>query len=193
MIVLFILNDKIGNNWHLYHGLDVNIEKMSQLMHFAVVYVTTVGTVAFCSLMALINYFVFDLGTESYEDLLFMCVFTWQKSVWIEYFIVVYHFRVPFDWRTPYGYLFMLAMHAMNCVCTTNPCQATLSFLLGSIWALLTIVEDVTNDLDDFAFIDSSNLKRPQFIRHFCKVVEQFSNLKQLSGRMCCTFRNALE
>lgn len=74
MIILLILNNEIGNKWPLYHGLDVKIEKLSQLMHFAFVRLTCFGTVTFFLLVASINYFIFDLGSDSFEDFLLLCV-----------------------------------------------------------------------------------------------------------------------
>lgn len=64
----------LGKKWHLYHELDMKIEKMSELMHFTFIKLTTFGTVTFFLLTTLVNYFILDLGNDSYVDLLFMCV-----------------------------------------------------------------------------------------------------------------------
>lgn len=74
VISLFILNEIQGNKWHLYHGLDVKIERMSKLLHFAFMYGIFVGAVGSLLLMTSLKYFILDLGTESFDDLLLMCV-----------------------------------------------------------------------------------------------------------------------
>lgn len=78
----------------MYHGLNVKIEKMSELMHFAFVWLTISGTITFFLLMTLINYFIFDLGAESYyEDLLLMCVAIrkFESGILVEFFVLGCH------------------------------------------------------------------------------------------------------
>lgn len=178
MIVLFILNNEIGNKWHLYHGLDVKIEKMSNIMHFAFIYVIFLGTVGFLLLMTLVKYFIFDLGTESYQDLLLMYVTKNAKietkrlsNISVESIFV----RVPFDWKNPLGYFFILTIQAVITLTTTYPCKVTICFLIGSFWALLTIVEDITSDLHGL------NAKRRKLDGNLKNIIHQFSNLKKLS------------
>lgn len=181
---------KIGNAWHLYHKLDVNIEKVSEFMYYAVVDVTSFGTLAFFLFSALINYFIFDLGADSYEDLLFKCeCIDTKNSVHIKW-TQVYRFRVPFDWRNWIGYTLTLILHTISCFCATCVCNATLCFLIGSIWAILTIADDITNDLHDLDFMILSNRNRKKNIQRFCKHVEQFTSLKQLSGSNFQILRN---
>lgn len=82
---------------------------------------------------------------------------------------------MPFDWRTKCGYFFVITFEAIICLAVTYPCKSTLCFLIGSFWALLTIVEDIANDLNDL------NARRREFNAKFYNVVHQFSSLKKLS------------
>lgn len=74
MIVLFILNDATGNKWHLYHKLDVKIERMSKLVHIAFMHGIFLGIVGSLLFTTLLKYFILNLGAESFEDLYVMCV-----------------------------------------------------------------------------------------------------------------------
>lgn len=167
---------KKGKKWHLYHGLDVKIEKMSKLMHFFFVHVTSYGTVTFFSLSVLINYFYFDMGINSYEDLFWMCVKKNMVNSRCVRYLIAHRFRVPFDWKTPFGYFLILIMQFITCISTTYPCKATICYLVGSFWAIFAIAEDITTDFHKL------KPKRRHFTKNFHKAVEQYTNVKELSG-----------
>lgn len=94
----------------------------------------------------------------------------------------IYNFRVPYSWKTPYGYFFMLVTAAIDCFCTTSACTATICLIIGSSWVLITVAKDITNKLVHLStIIDSSNTNERQINKQFYKIVELFSNLKELS------------
>lgn len=93
--------------------------------------------------------------------------------------------RVPFSWKTPYGYFFTLIFAAIDCYSTTSACSATVIIIIGSTWVLITIAEDVTNSLIHLStIIDSSHTRESQIYEQFYNIVELFSNLKELSITM---------
>lgn len=96
-------------------------------------------------------------------------------------------FRVPFDWKTPFGFFLLLIIQAITCLSTTYPCKATLCYLIGSFWALLTIAKDITRDLDHL------NTKKRHFDKHFYEVVQLFTNVKELSGMISGTAQSVPE
>lgn len=95
--------------------------------------------------------------------------------IYFKCFIQANYCRVPFDWKTPSGYFFVVMFLAITCLCATHPSKATFCYIIGSFWTLLTIAEDITNDLDDL------NPKIRHFDIHFYKVVQLFTNLKESS------------
>lgn len=98
---------------------------------------------------------------------------------WSAILIMFVFVRVPFDWRSPSGYAIVIIFETVICLTVTYPCKASLCFLIGSFWALLTIIEDIANDLHGL------NAKRREFNEQFYNLVHQFSTLKELSDVIC--------
>lgn len=136
---------------------------MSELIHFGLVKVVSFGTIGFSAIMTLVLYFIFDRGNESYMDLSFM---------------------IPFSWQSPWGYLFMLVLSAIDCFCSTTACTATICLFIGSSYVLITIAEDITNNLDHLNCIDSTNPNERQIHKQYTDVVRLYANLKELSDKL---------
>lgn len=133
---------------------------MSELIHFGLVKVVSFGTIGFSSIMTLVFYFICGRGNESYMDLSFM---------------------IPFSWQSPVGYFFMLVFSAIDCFCSTTACTATICLFIGSSYVLITLAEDLTNDLDGLNYIDSSSPSKRQISKQYIDIVRLYTNLKELS------------
>lgn len=149
-----------GNNRILYHGLDAKIERMSEWIHFGLVKVVSFGTIGFGSIVTLVFYFILDRGNDPYMDLSFM---------------------IPFSWESPYGYFLLLIFSAIDCFCSTTACTATICLFIGSSYVLITVAEDITNDLDHLNSIDSTNPNERQINKKFTDIVRLYASLEELS------------
>ena len=56
----------------MYDEVIEKIEKMSKLLHFALVKVTLIGPQVAIVLITLINYYILDMGRESFQDVQLM-------------------------------------------------------------------------------------------------------------------------
>lgn len=89
------------------------------------------------------------------------------------------NFSVPFNWKTPIGYVFMLIIYAIESVSLTISASASLCYMLGSYWVLMAIVEDAVEDLNSFNRINSANLNGRQFNKDFFNAIQLYSELKE--------------
>lgn len=56
------------------------------------------------------------------------------------------HFRMPFDWRTPFGYLVVVVFQSLLWFFACVNCSFILSFMIGVCLMLMLIVDDVVTD-----------------------------------------------
>lgn len=84
-------------------------------------------------------------------------------------------FRLPFNWRTPVGYMVALLGQWAAAVCTLFGGTTAISFLVGSCWLFITILDDITNDLNK---LNGRNRKK---LQHFREIIVCYADVKQLS------------
>lgn len=173
----------------MYIEMNENIEKLSRLMHIALVMGTIIGLCAATLIMTAINYFVNDLEEESYYlpfPVLYVAITIPNVNKKGTTNIILTHvkslFRLPFNWKTPFGYAIALGGFFAALVGTLFEGSATMSFKVGSCWMIITFVKDLKNDLTLLTATDMHNINYGQLKEHFCNVMRQFCVLKQLSG-----------
>lgn len=54
------------NSWKSYNKLNVKIERMSEFFHFILTKLTIIGIMTPSLIITIDNYFIYDLGDESY-------------------------------------------------------------------------------------------------------------------------------
>lgn len=59
-----------------------------------------------------------------------------------------FHLRVPFNWRTPCGYLIPFTLQLISTYCSLLCCIFSMSFLIGSACILIAFAKDMENDLN---------------------------------------------
>lgn len=93
------------------------------------------------------------------------------------------NYRFPFDYRNIKGYLiaFTLEYIAFFFIVLIAICQT--SFIPGSFWMLISLTQDVKNDLQLFNnFARSKNSHRSEILRKFYEVISFQSDANQLSS-----------
>lgn len=68
--------------------------------------------------------------------------------------------------------------------CTLFCAHSTISFLIGSCWLIVSFVNDITNDLPLLNVGGASN--RNEITKRFCRIVEFYMDVKQLSKKFHC-------
>lgn len=171
---------------------------MSEFLDFFLSKVAIAGFLPSALLLTLANYFVFDLGAESfYLPAPMLCVpirdrrshiFTptlqysneWRLTQFTNFFFT--KIRLPFDWKTPMGYPFafllqILAIHAT--ILCTIPCLCS---VIGTSWIFVVALKDMTNDLN-LLMVDGQSLNnREETNKRFCKFVQFYLDLRELSA-----------
>lgn len=89
--------------------------------------------------------------------------------------------RLPFDWKTPLGYLFALLFQTMAVyasVLSTIPAACT---LIASAWTSVATLKDFTNDLPLLMIGGRSLNNRTKIKKRFSNFVQFYLDLKELS------------
>lgn len=106
--------------------------------------------------------------------------------------------RLPFSLKTPIGYGIALSIEIIAETATIYTVTSLLCLSIGSIWIIKSFVNNITNNLQQLKmdkksteFKNHSKLKR-----HFCEIVQDFSDAKQLSvgtQNIACALQNSFE
>lgn len=99
------------------------------------------------------------------------------------------HFsRLPFNWRTPWGYLAAWIIQSVGFLCTLMCIPGFSVMFFGSCWLFASIIKDLANDLPQ---LNTTKADRRQYElkARFCRTVQYHSNLKQLGGLFFVKFR----
>lgn len=148
------------------------------------------------------NYYVLNLGRGSF---LLFCP-AWfvidmvkiRKEIWMndEMFCLCGDVckRLPFDWRTPLGYLVAWVTQCVEGASIVTTDVLFLGIVFGSSWLFIVIAKDITNYLDVFnnavatlkeATTDSD---RTELVKHFCENIRNYADAKQwvCPFKFCC-------
>lgn len=87
---------------------------------------------------------------------------------------------MPFDWRTPRGYLMAWLSQLAGGCATYSFCIPILSFIFVSCWLFVFIAADITEDLQAFNNGDKvANENQIEKLKRFCDVVKIYTDAKQ--------------
>lgn len=182
----------------MYRKLNEKIEMMTKSIHFAMLKLTlTAGTIP-PLLISMINYFIYDLNDEAFlnisltyaqnivlyfEAKLICFGYIPQRKTLID-FRFKKHFRLPFNQKTPIGYLSLSLFNIIGMFCLIFTSVPILCLLIGSCWLFICFANDITNDLQWLSIGGTTKLKRrrmKEVMDRLCKIVQIHSDLKQLS------------
>lgn len=89
--------------------------------------------------------------------------------------------RLPFNWKTPFGYLLAWVAQAVAAYSTVNHLNLVISLLIGSCYFVIGTLKDIENDFAQFNGVKASTKNRRQKNAHFCEIVEFHTDARQLS------------
>lgn len=90
--------------------------------------------------------------------------------------------RVPFNWRTPFGYLLYVVFFFVGGFCISISATTTISFATGSFLLFISFVEDATNDLVRLNVDKKSKSHGFEVKTRFHSAVHDYSDLKELKA-----------
>lgn len=102
----------------------------------------------------------------------------WLKVKFFPFFVA---FRLPFEWRTPIGYLIAFSIQFASFYCILLSADCFMGFLIGSCETLLTLTEDVKTELSALDDANKSGENAANLKQQMCDFVDLHSNTRQLS------------
>lgn len=88
--------------------------------------------------------------------------------------------RLPFNWKTPFGYLIALMMQAVASYFTLLSTASTLCLLVGLCLLFIAFVEDLANDLNALSITEIPNKKHEKLMEDFHNSMQHYSQVKEL-------------
>lgn len=178
----------------MYVKVIEEIEKISQLIHFALVKLTIPGVIIPSIFITTINYFVYHLGNGSYflpfrmmyvlKIVLPNCLI--RQVAHIFFCLSKSSLRLPYNWETPLNYLMTLLMLCVVVHFMAYSAIPLICFLIESCFLMKTFVEDISKDIpllnEDVAHSSNKkSTKKTQIAKHFSNMLQNHSIVKQLS------------
>lgn len=105
-------------------------------------------------------------------------MFRWEFQSLV--FLFVY-FRLPFDWKTPFGYFIALFLEIPALYTMLFNALTLLCLFFGSSWIFIQFAEDITNDLKQLKRNKETDRNDRILKKHFFSAVQFYSDAKQLS------------
>lgn len=90
-------------------------------------------------------------------------------------------FRLPFSWKTPFGYLITAVAEGASVHAILFCISPVVSFLFGTAWWAAYALDDISSDLTELNGKKTPNGNRMEMKRHFCYIIRMYSDAKQLS------------
>lgn len=170
----------------LYTELNDKIESASEWSLFILVKTVFAGTVLPLLYVCSMNFYVYDLGEDSFYlpwPMLWVPT-AFPRNTHIKLKHITIHFsRLPFDWRTPFGYLVTLAAEYTSINSAVFGFTPIISFFIGSGWFAIWIVKDITSDLAALKDQQVSTKRRQKELKKkFYYIVRFYSDARELSA-----------
>lgn len=135
------------------------IERMSKLIHLILVKWSTASTIISPLLVASVNYFILDMGDES---------FRFDGALWF-----------PFDANKPAGF-FLAVLFQFFGVCAVFCCVTPIVCVyIGSCWSIITFLKDLARDITHVDKKDM-NLNEQALSERVCNFVRIHANVLEL-------------
>lgn len=94
---------------------------------------------------------------------------------------MIYLRRMPFDWRTEFGYLIAIIVDCNGVFCSAVCYIPIYSIFVGSCLTFALLIDDITNEVPNLKMDLSLNENHPKFRALFCNTVRRVADARQLS------------
>lgn len=100
--------------------------------------------------------------------------------------LFLFHFwRIPFDWRTPFGYLVAITFEFISFFGVISTVSPSVCFAIGSyMWAKHIFVTEIIQNINNLNEMNINSSKRDirAMRKLFSDIVQDFSDIKELSA-----------
>lgn len=167
----FVLMDKFGeivenlaendpSSKDKYSKMNEKIERITSRFYAFIMISQNAGMVVASFLPTAIDYFINNLGDESYHFL--------HPTLW------------PFDCKTPIGFLIVFVIDCVANVCTQTWLIPTVWFFVGLCWLSIAFAKDIASDLNFLNIGGASEDCHVKLIQRFCEIVQIYADARQL-------------
>lgn len=162
--------------------LSEKIERTSKILYF-LTQITYVGTNIPASLITLFSYFVLDLK----KRIVFPAISNYVRltnarmklylpklisKVMLMIKTISVFSRLPFDWKTPFGYFLASIFFAGAIYCLLFGIIPVVCLFVGSCWLFISFAKDMTNEI--------SKLNASAKAKDYCELKRRFSKLIEM-------------
>ncbi|XP_031636515.1 odorant receptor coreceptor-like [Contarinia nasturtii] len=141
-----------------YEKVNLKVEKWSRISYVAFMHVTY--PVVFIPKL-LLSFYIYFTDRES------------------EAFFLNYPMWMPFDWKTPYGYLITLCVQVPTWFFLLLNCSCVICLFAGSCWLLSSYIESIDGHLHT---LNQANKQNVSMENAFFRIIRTHSNAKQLAN-----------
>ena len=94
---------------------------------------------------------------------------------------------MPFEWRTPIGYIVAWAAQFVGCLAIMLACISYYGFIYASCWFFISIAQYITTDLTavQSVKIHNGNENGAEMRERFYDIIKIYSNAKELRCTFC--------
>lgn len=108
-------------------------------------------------------------------------------------FLSVFYVRLPFDWRTPLGYLFA-ELFEVVAYASVVLCVTTIFCIYGGCcWVFVTFIQDIADDLKLLSVGGASNRHQKKRQERFRETIRLHSDVKELSRKEHSKYRKRFQ
>lgn len=100
--------------------------------------------------------------------------------------LVFVYFRVPFDWRSPFGYIMYLMFYVPGIFCVIYAAVPPICFYAGSCLLFIAFVQDIEDDLNVLMVKNSDGTHDAKLKAQFFEIVQVYSEVKELGYLVFC-------
>lgn len=88
--------------------------------------------------------------------------------------------RLPFNWRTPFGYLLAMISEGVGIIYTLHTVATIICYMAASCRSFVAILKDIENDVPLLSVGGMSDHSHMLTEKRLCKIIQLYSDLKQL-------------
>lgn len=171
----------LGFSKSIYEETNRRVDKWCEIMSFALIKLSPPSIAIPKIIISCFNYFVSDLGRNSYELPLLMWYAldsnpNYSHLIWIHI-----SKRLPFDWSNPCGYLIAISIGCYVLLYNAHVGVCIMSHIVGGSWMLLALTEDIKDQYYQINKIAKFSQNRSKLFIQFSGLIQFDSSAKQLS------------
>lgn len=168
-----------------YCNLKQKIELFSEIYYIGVVKLSMSGVVLPSVVSSFINYFIYNMGEDSFF-LSYPIVYVQFITDELSNFVIqigskLFYCRLPFNWRTPHGYLIALIFESIASFTVGSFVVPPICFFIGSCFLITSFVNDITVKIAHLHVNKRSEGRNQRIEEDLINIIDDISEVNELS------------